>query len=172
MENRPWERFHSRTPMCLQTQNCSRQLVQSRSLAVIHRPCLWDDKALDYAWLRAISKLTPGTGRANLQSSQCADTCAKQGTFLLPWRWTRDSDYLPRELRHPTGPYFCASLNSRSICPGGSTKVDRWTVGLGRFPMVEFTATFFFALRLVLTWRRCTCSMSRTRRCVWSSLNP
>jgi len=158
--------------MRLQTQNYSHQPERSRRLAVIHTPHLWDDKALDYARLRPISKLTPGTGQANLESSQCAGTCVKQGTFLLPWRRTRDSDCRRRESRHLTGPYFCASLSSRLICPGVHTKVDRWVVGLGRFPMVEFTATFFFALRLVLTWRRCTCSMSRTRRCVWSSLNP
>jgi len=45
----------------------------------------------------AISKLTPGTGRANPQGWQCTGTCAMQGAFLLPWRRTRDSDYRQRD---------------------------------------------------------------------------
>jgi len=146
MENRPWK---LPVPLAdfygLQTQNYSHQPEpeQSRSLAIIHTPRLWDDKALDYAWLRGISKLTPGTGQANLQSSQCAGTCVKQGTFLLPWRWTRDSDCRRRESRHSMGPYFCAWLAHTQSAQVALRRWVRWTVGSGQFPMLEFTATFF-----------------------------
>ena len=72
MENRPWK-----TPVLLQTQNCSYQLEQSRSLALIHTPRLCDVKAPDHMWLHATSKLAPGTARANPQGWQCAGTCSR-----------------------------------------------------------------------------------------------
>jgi len=34
------------------------------------------------------------------------------------------------------------------MCPGGSTNVDRWAVGSGQLPMLEFTVGFSFFLAL------------------------
>jgi hypothetical protein len=64
------------------------------------------------------------------KTGSCAGTRTKQGTFRLRWRRTRDSDYRRRESRNPTDLYFCVSLGSRSICPGGPTEVDE-QVGCG-----------------------------------------
>ena len=60
----------------------------------------------------------------------CAGARTNQGVFRLLWRRTRDSAYRRRESRNPTDLYVCVSLGSRSICPGGPTKVDE-QVGCG-----------------------------------------
>ena len=138
MESRPWNPpvAYCGLPgfFSFKTRSYLRQLERSRSFAVIYASsrCVCDDKAPDYAWLHAISesKLVPRTGRANPQDWQLRWCAHEPGSLSAAMETGSDSAYRRRESRNPTDLYVCVSLGSRSICPGGPTKVDE-QVGCG-----------------------------------------
>jgi hypothetical protein len=138
MESRPWNPpvAYCGLPgfFSFKTRSYLRQLERSRSFAVIYASsrCVCDDKAPDHAWLHAISesKLIPRLAERIRKIGSCAGARTNQGAFRLLLRRTRDGAYHRRESRNPTDLYVCVSLGSRSICPGGPTKVDE-QVGCG-----------------------------------------
>jgi hypothetical protein len=119
----------SRTPMLLKTQSCSRQLGRSWSLAIIHTPRLCDDKAPDVAAYHLEVQSWDWPSESSTSRLVVRWYVRETGNLSAAMETDSGQQLLPEGIEHPTGPYFCVPLGSRSICPGGSTKVD---CGIGR----------------------------------------
>ena len=80
----------------------------SRSFAVIYTSsrCVYDDKAPDHAWLHAISKLIPRTGRVNPQDRELRWYVHEPGNLSAAMETDLERRLSPEGIAKPDGSLF------------------------------------------------------------------
>jgi len=148
MENRPWKPpVANRRLLCFFKQNCSCQLERSQSLAVVHTPCLCDDKIPDHAWLHAISKLTPGPGRANPHARLGVRWCMRDRGNLSAAMETDLAVTITRGSQDTRRVSISARLQARAR--SAQVGLRRWTdSGIGTISHARIHNNVFFFLVL------------------------
>jgi hypothetical protein len=130
-ESRPWNPpvVYCGLPglFFFKAQSYLHQLERSRSFAVIYASsrCVCDDKAPDHAWLHAISKLIPRTGRANPQDWQLRWYAHEAGNLSAAMETDSGQRLSPEGIAKPDGSLFLRVTRLTFDLP-------RWAHGGGR----------------------------------------
>jgi len=135
MKNRPWKLPVANCGLLCSFKHSVVRASSSRALSSsMHRVCV-----------TTRLRTTRGCMSSRTSHRGLADRVRKVGSALVRVRG-RDPFccYSMETDSNQDTQLFLPSLGSRPICPDGSTKVDKWAMGLGQLPMLEFTATFFF----------------------------